>query len=107
MKSRNKMGVSTHIKVGDFVKAKPMAFIRFEKFTMDEQWIGQVVQDTPLCVEFRGETINEFPGRWCLSCMSEESLHPSRSTLPDTGRVAIIMGEDDLVKVKRPKGWGK
>lgn len=103
VKSKDKMGVSTHIKVGDFVRVKPMAFIRFEKFTMDKQWTGQVIQTTPLCVEFKGGTIKKVPSRWYLSCTSEESLHPSQSTVPNTSRVAIIMGENDLVKVKRPK----
>ena len=110
VKSRDEMGVSTHIKVGDFVRVEPMAFIRFDKFVIEKQWTGQVVQTTPLCIEFKQGTIKKVPGRRYLSCTSLELPQPSQSIVSevsDTCRVPIIMGETDLVKIKRPKTEGE
>jgi len=99
------MGVSNKLKVGDFVKPKREAFIRFEGFVAQQGWIGRVVHIKPPCVQFRGETLSFIPARWYLSCSDSEPIHESQVLTPDTNSVTIIFDDKDLVKVRKPKGW--
>ena len=101
------MGVSTSLKVGDFVTPKREAFTRFKGFVTHQRWIGRVVHIKPPCVQFRDETLSIIPARWYLSCSDSKPIHKSQVLKPDTDSVTIIFDECDLVKTRKPKGWGK